>query len=200
MRSLWEDDARRDIIDRIEILMPVLVANGRQAGDQQARQTEYLPYSHFRALLEDGKLTPGAVALVTGLDRLAPGQDEQLVGQRQDDREHRATRLPEHEGRAGVRRDEDLLDRKDVATTSMNIGETADIHVVPGPGLRGEFAGSRQDAAVQNTLEKRLARAVQELTPEMQRLLRRPPPGCPALGADRGSPPREDQEQVGTLQ
>lgn len=41
--------------------------------------------------------------------------------------------------------------------------------------IQGEFKTSRDDAAVQNIIEQRLARALQELTPEMQRLLARQP-------------------------
>jgi hypothetical protein len=38
--------------------------------------------------------------------------------------------------------------------------------------IEGEFAGSEQDATVQNIIEGRLARALQELTEEMKRLLK----------------------------
>ncbi len=38
--------------------------------------------------------------------------------------------------------------------------------------IKGEFVASRQNAAVQNTIEGRLARALQDLTEEMQRLLK----------------------------
>jgi hypothetical protein len=41
--------------------------------------------------------------------------------------------------------------------------------------IKGEFAASRQNAAVQNTIEGRLARALQDLTEEMQRLLKNRP-------------------------
>ena len=37
--------------------------------------------------------------------------------------------------------------------------------------IEGEFAASKQNAAVQNTIEGKMARALQELTEEMQRLL-----------------------------
>jgi hypothetical protein len=41
---------------------------------------------------------------------------------------------------------------------------------------KGQFAASRQQAQVQNIIEEKLATAMQELTAEMKRLLRRQPP------------------------
>ncbi|UCG14138.1 MAG: VWA domain-containing protein [Deltaproteobacteria bacterium] len=41
--------------------------------------------------------------------------------------------------------------------------------------IEGEFAASKQNASVQNTVEGKLARALQELTEEMQRLLKNQP-------------------------
>jgi len=41
--------------------------------------------------------------------------------------------------------------------------------------IKGEFVASSQNAAVQNTIEGRLARALQDLTEEMQRLLKNRP-------------------------
>jgi hypothetical protein len=41
--------------------------------------------------------------------------------------------------------------------------------------IEGEFAGSKQNAAVQNVIEGKLARALQELTEEMKRLLKKQP-------------------------
>ena len=40
--------------------------------------------------------------------------------------------------------------------------------------IEGEFAGSQQNSTVQNIIEGKLAQAQQELTAEMQRLLKRP--------------------------
>jgi len=42
--------------------------------------------------------------------------------------------------------------------------------------IQGQFAASRQHAQVQNIIEEKLARAMQELTEEMKRLLKRQPP------------------------
>lgn len=45
--------------------------------------------------------------------------------------------------------------------------------------VEGEFKASRQDARVQNIIEEQLARAVQELTPEMKRLYKDQPRKLP---------------------
>jgi hypothetical protein len=42
--------------------------------------------------------------------------------------------------------------------------------------IEGQFAGSKDSAQVQNIIEGKLARAMQELTAEMQRLLKKQPP------------------------
>jgi hypothetical protein len=49
--------------------------------------------------------------------------------------------------------------------------------------IQGEYAGGKDDAAVRNIIEGRLARARQELTEEMRRLLtRKPPPPQDRIG------------------
>jgi hypothetical protein len=62
--------------------------------------------------------------------------------------------------------------------------------------VRGQFAATRGEAAVANIVETELVSAYQELTAEMERLLRQPPPRAPAQGSPVGGIPVDSEYVV----